>query len=61
MKEARARPNAFIVNDSIYVMSFRNSESSHLSGEKYLLKENKWKDFEAKNTILSAPISGNGY
>lgn len=52
MKAPRARPNAFIVNDSIYVMSATNSTSSHLSGEKYILKENKWKGFEAKNVPL---------
>ena len=45
MKSARARPNAFIVNDSIYVMSTSNSISSQLCGEKYILKENKWYDF----------------
>ena len=56
MKAPRARPNAFIVNDSIYVMSATNSKSSQLSGEKYILKENKWKDFEAKN----APLLGHG-
>ena len=28
-----------------------------MHGEKYLLKENKWKEFSAKNTILSAPLS----
>ena len=52
MEAPRARPNAFIVNDSIYVMSATNSKSSQLSGEKYILKENKWKDFEAKNVPL---------
>ena len=52
MKAPRARPNAFIVNDSIYVMSATNSKSSQLSGEKYILKENKCKDFEAKNVPL---------
>ena len=56
MKAPRARPNAFIVNDSIYVMSATNSKSSQLSGEKYILKENKWKDFEAKNV----PLLGHG-
>lgn len=28
-----------------------------MAGEKYELKENKWKAFQAKNTILSAPLS----
>lgn len=56
MKAPRARPNAFIVNDSIYVLSSNTLKTSHLSGEKYFLKENKWKDFQAKNTILSAPL-----
>ena len=61
MKRARASPNAFLVNDAVYVISRENSEkfksSGKLVGEKYILKENKWKDFEAKNTILSAPMS----
>lgn len=52
MKAPRARPNAFIVNDSIYVMSANNSKGNQLSGEKYILKENRWKDFEAKNVPL---------
>lgn len=39
MKEPRSIPNAFLVNDSIYVMR------SNLAGEKYLLKENRWKEF----------------
>lgn len=56
MKSPRARLNAFIVNDSIYVMSATNSKKSQLSGEKYILKENKWKDFEAKNV----PLLGHG-
>jgi hypothetical protein len=41
MKEPRSQPNAFLVNDSIYVMP----RVSNLSGEKYLLKENRWKEF----------------
>jgi hypothetical protein len=45
MKEPRSCPNAFLVNDSIYVMPRR----SNLSGEKYHLKENRWKEFMAKS------------
>jgi arginase family enzyme len=52
------------VNDSIFVLSNSGSSNQLLNGEKYLLKENKWKEVEAKNTILSAPFSlgaeGNG-
>ena len=45
MKQCRARPNAFLVNESIYVLSNHGQSSDHcLQGEKYLLKENKWKD-----------------
>ena len=59
MKQCREKPNAFLVNDSIYVLSRHGLSSQTLSGEKYQLKENKWKQFEAKKTILSAPL-GNG-
>jgi hypothetical protein len=45
MKEPRSCPNAFLVNDNIYVMPRR----SNLSGEKYHLKENRWKEFMAKS------------
>lgn len=60
MKEPRTMPNAFLVNDCIYVISRQSKEAqktNNMSGEKYELKENKWKAFEAKNTILSAPLS----
>lgn len=60
MKEPRSMPNAFLVNDSVYVINHQSKDPSkckNMSGEKYILKENKWKDFEAKNTILSAPLS----
>jgi hypothetical protein len=43
MQHSRAKPQAFVVNDSIYVLS-RNKVS-----EKYLLKENKWKPFHASS------------
>ena len=50
MKEPRALPNAFLVNDSVYVLGRKSKEKYHfqnkyVSGEKYLLKENKWKEF----------------
>ena len=65
MKEPRALPNCFIVNDSIFVLSRtvnnrsknKLNGSGKLLGEKYLLKENKWKEFEARNTLLGTPLS----
>jgi len=61
MKEPRALPNAFLVNDSIYVLGRKSNEkknqNKYVSGEKYLLKENKWKEFQGKNSLLSAPLS----
>jgi hypothetical protein len=53
MKEPRALPNSFLVNDSIFVLSrtiskkvrIKHGNNGQLHGEKYLLKENKWKDF----------------
>ena len=70
MKEPRALPNSFLVNDSIFVLSRTVSNkvgskhhygsgngSGHLHGEKYLLKENKWKEFQARNTLLGTPLS----
>ena len=60
MNEPRALPNTFLVNDSIYVLSRSSqgkSKNAQLLGEKYLLKENKWKEFQAKNTLLGAPLS----
>lgn len=54
MREPRAVPNAFLVNDAIYVLGKKKHSmactqlkkkmnSSIPSGEKYLLKEDKWK------------------
>lgn len=65
MKEPRALPNSFIVNDSIFVLSRTVScqgankqlNKGELHGEKYLLKENKWKQIQARNTLLGAPLS----
>jgi len=60
MKEPRALPNTFLVNDSMYVLSKQSSgknKNAQLHGEKYVLNENKWKEFQAKNTLLGAPLS----
>ena len=32
-------------------------KNKNMAGEKYELKGNRWKSFQAKNTILSAPLS----
>jgi len=50
MSQPREKPNAFVVNDSIYVLSSHEMTQSAIAGERYLLKENKWKSFEAKNS-----------
>lgn len=65
MQEPRALPNSFIVNDSIFVLSRTVScrgsnkllNKGELHGEKYLLKENKWKEIQARNTLLGTPLS----
>lgn len=52
MIEPRAQPNVFLVNDSILVLSRENkskSQNVQMIGERYILKENKWKPIEAKN------------
>ena len=56
MKEARSCPNAFLVNDSIYVMP----RHSNASGEQYLLKENRWKEFQAKSQGSSKQLVNSG-
>jgi hypothetical protein len=62
MIEPRAQPNVFLVNDSILVLSRESknkSQSSQMIGERYILKENKWKPIEAKNQFTNSQISFN--
>jgi hypothetical protein len=57
MIEPRAQPNVFLVNDSILVLSRENKGKLYnmqLIGERYILKENKWKPIEAKNQFMGA-------
>lgn len=50
MKVARSNPNAFLINDAIYVFGGSKDEINQgLVGEKYALSENKWKEAKPKN------------
>lgn len=50
MKVARSNPNAFLINDAIYVFGGSKEETnSSLAGEKYALSENKWREVKPKN------------
>lgn len=48
MKTARSNPNAFLVNDTIYVFG-GCKDDINLMGEKYVVSENKWKEVKPKN------------
>ena len=48
LKVGRACPDAFPVNDAIYVFGGTPLEGG-LAGEKYALSENKWRDVQPKN------------
>ena len=46
MKYPRAMPRTFMVNDCIYVLGSTSEKGKTLQqGEKYSLKEDKWKPF----------------
>lgn len=51
-KISRNNANAFMVNDSIYVFG-GNSKVSGITGEKYTLSENKWREVKPKNLDLT--------
>ena len=53
MKYQRASPNAFLVNDTIYVFGGCKEDQTlnhgGLVGEKYALSGNKWREVKPKN------------
>ena len=50
MKQARSNPNAFLVNDGIYVFGGSKDDRTHsLIGEKYALSGNNWKEVKPRN------------
>jgi hypothetical protein len=57
-KIPRRNGNAFMVNDSIYV--FGGSSKVHgITGEKYTLSENKWREVKPKNLDLAQKMPAN--
>lgn len=57
LKHGRQSPSAFLVNDAIYVFGgvmLNSEESNVVIGEKFALRENKWREVVSRTANSSA-------